>query len=439
MTVVIEQGTLEGLHYKTCVSKKPYVSFLGIPYAKPPIGDLRFKPPVKHPGWSGVLKAFSEGNACLQYDVLFTKKIVGSEDCLYLNIFIPQDEVLSDEKKSVMVFIHGGAFNLGSASTDLYCPDYLLDENVIVVSMNYRLNVLGFLNFGIDECPGNMGLKDQLFALKWVKANISVFGGDPDNITIFGESAGSASVHCHLLSPLSKGSFQRAIMQSGCIFNPWAFHEKHKEVAFKMAKKLGCKKDDPKEIVQFLLSVPAHDLVEYSKLKSKFEKDEDMEVLNYEFVPSVESDEVIENFFPAHPNVLIKSIFPVPIITGLNNMEGLIGFGEERVKDINDFKKTEEISKLLENKYNEEVINKIKNFYFNDNAHESEKNMLENICHMFSDIFFVKEFHRGFNQLLKQSVTPVYNYEFKFDGDINIFKKLLCFTRPKFLSLKGNN
>lgn len=146
-----------------------------------------------------------------------------------------------------MVFIHGGAFNFGSSSVAELSPDYLLDENVIVVTFNYRLNVLGkyetsftgytlfsynirlstdkrwlrrrttiilcsyslslgFLNLDIDECPGNMGLKDQRFAIKWVKENISAFGGNADNITIFGESAGAASVHCHMLSPQSTGN-----------------------------------------------------------------------------------------------------------------------------------------------------------------------------------------------------------------------------------------
>lgn len=134
-----------------------------------------------------------------------------------------------------MVFVHGGAFNFGSGSLDEYSPDYLLDENVIVVTFNYRLNVLGdtyhidlddnkkkkkrriklytiqviwslgFLSFDIDDCPGNMGLEDQLLAFKWVKANISEFGGDPDNITVFGESAGAVSVHCHIISPSSRG------------------------------------------------------------------------------------------------------------------------------------------------------------------------------------------------------------------------------------------
>ncbi|KAF0751373.1 esterase E4-like isoform X1 [Aphis craccivora] len=433
MTVVLEQGTLQGLHYKTRLSNKSYVSFLGIPYALPPINNLRFKPPVKHPGWTGVYKAFSCGKVCMQYDVFMTKKIVGSEDCLYLNIFVPQEEMV--EKKAVMVFIHGGAFNYGSGSLDFYSPDYLLDENVIVVTINYRLNVLGFLNFGIDECPGNMGLKDQLFAFKWIKANIAAFGGDTNNITIFGESAGSASVHCHLLSPLSTGSFDKAIMQSGCIFNSWAFNEKHVEVAFKLAEKLGCQKDDPKEIVKYLLNIPAIDLVKCTTLKFKIEGQRDL--LNFQFVPTIESEAVSNRLLPAHPNILIKSASPVPLISGVNNMEGMIVFGEHRLGKLFDYYKFEEISKLFESYYSEEVIQRVKNFYFNEHEQSSDIIKLENTCRLFSDVFFTKDFYRGFNDLLKKDKAPIYNYEFKFDGELNACKKLLFATRPIFHSLKG--
>ncbi|KAL4141630.1 hypothetical protein QTP88_004237 [Uroleucon formosanum] len=433
MTVVIEQGTLQGLHYKTRLSNKSYVSFLGIPYALPPIKDLRFKPPVKHPGWTGIFKAFSCGNVCMQYDVFMTKKIIGSEDCLYLNIFVPQEEVV--EKKAVMVFLHGGAFNYGSGSLDFYSPDYLLDENVIVVTINYRLNVLGFLNFGIDECPGNMGLKDQLFAFKWIKTNISAFGGDANNITIFGESAGSASVHCHLLSPQSTGSFHKAIMQSGCIFNPWAFNERHTEVAFKLAEKLGCQKDEPKEIIKYLLNIPAVDLVKCTTLKIQFAGQRNM--LNFQFVPTVESEAVSDRFIPAHPDILIKSASPVPLITGTNNMEGMIVFGEHKLGKLFNYHKLEEIRKLFENAYTEEIIQKVKNFYFSEHEQSSDITKLENTCRLFSDVFFTKDYYRSFNNLLKKDGTPIYNYEFKFDGELNACKKLLFATRPIFHSLKG--
>ncbi|XP_025406472.1 bile salt-activated lipase-like isoform X4 [Sipha flava] len=360
MKVTIEQGTLQGLQYNTKLSYKPYVSFLGIPYAKPPIDDLRFKPPVKHPGWSGVLNAFSEGEKCLQFDIL-TNRIVGSENCLYLNIFVPQDEL--NEKLAVMLFIHGGAFNFGSASLNQYCPDYLLDENVIVVTINYRLNVLGFLNLDVDECPGNMGLKDQLFAIKWVKNNISAFGGDTDNITIFGESAGSASVHCHLLSPQS---------------------------------------------------------------------------LDFQFVPSVESNEVTEKFLSAHPQTLVEKAARVPIITGVNQMEGLVLFVEHNMKRFVDFHKSNEINKLFKNQYSEEIINKIRKFYFDEVNMECEITRLENICHLYSDAYFIRDFHGSYEYLLKDGSTPVYNYEFKFDGEINLCKHLIFNSRPSLRkSLKG--
>jgi len=430
MTVILDQGTIIGLQYKTRLSDKPYFSFLGVPYAKPPINDLRFKPPVKHPGWSGELKAFSEGNICMQYP-LMSNKVVGSEDCLYLNIFVPQTEETNQER-AVMIFIHGGAFNYGSASLIELSPDYLLDENVIVVTINYRLNVLGFLNFDIDECPGNMGLKDQRLAIKWVKENISAFGGDANNITIFGESAGSASVQCHTISPRSTGLFQKAIMQSGSIFNIWAMNEKHKDAAFRLAKNLGCEKDDPKEVVTFLKSVPANDLVKASKFKGE------SEIFIYYFLPSVENEEITDPFLSTHPNTLIKTAVPIPVITGVNNLEGLIAIEEERMKKI-DFQTTEVIKRIVKDRYSEENINKIKNFYYN-NEHTSKSDItsIENMVHFNSDYLFVKDYHRSFSHLLQQSVTPVYNYEFVFDGEINAIKNLILSNRPVIRqTLKG--
>ncbi|XP_050055529.1 esterase B1-like isoform X1 [Aphis gossypii] len=148
MEVVIKQGVLKGLRNKTLLSNKPYFSFLGIPYAKAPVNDLRFKAPVKHPGWSGVLNATSERDKCMQFAYM-TNHIIGSEDCLYLNVLVPQvvktfhKQKESNEKLAVMIFIHGGAFNYNGWSVKRYSPDYLVDENVIVVAMNYRLNALG--------------------------------------------------------------------------------------------------------------------------------------------------------------------------------------------------------------------------------------------------------------------------------------------------------
>ncbi|KAF0750324.1 Uncharacterized protein FWK35_00017165 [Aphis craccivora] len=430
MEVVIEQGVLKGFQNKTLLSNKPYVSFLGIPYAKAPVNDLRFKAPVKHPGWSGVLNAISERDKCMQY-AFMTNNIIGSEDCLYLNVSVPQvvktfhKQKDSNGKLAVMIFIHGGAFNYGSGSIKEYSPDYLLDENVIVVSINYRLNALGFLNLDIDECPGNMGLKDQLFAIKWVKANIAAFGGDANNITIFGESAGSVSVHYHTMSPQSTGLYQRAIMQSGCAFNPWALNENHRATAFKLANNLGCLSSDPKEIVKYLKNISAIDLVKETKFK------DETDFLVYKFAPSIESDVVSNPFLPAHPKTLAISTFPVPVIIGLNNMEGIIALSEDRVSQFSDDDHiTDEISKLFKNRYSTEAISKIKEFYFNKSNIGSETIKLESICHLHSDVFFCNDFYDGFDWFLKQNITPVYKYEFKFDGELNASKNLVFATRP---------
>ncbi|XP_013779866.1 acetylcholinesterase-1-like [Limulus polyphemus] len=140
-----------------------------------------------------------------------------SEDCLYLNIWAPKTPTL----KPVLVWIHGGGFNTGSSTNDIYDGTTLTAfGDVIVVSMNYRIGVLGFFSAGTEDAPGNMGLHDQYLALLWVKNNIFAFGGDPDKITIFGESAGAVSVSLHLVSPQSRGLFNRAILQSGSFYHP---------------------------------------------------------------------------------------------------------------------------------------------------------------------------------------------------------------------------
>lgn len=139
-----------------------------------------------------------------------------------------------------MFFIHGGGFYEGSGNDDLLGPDFLIDHNVILVTINYRLGVFGFMSLATAEYSGNMGMKDQVLALQWVQENIHQFGGDPESVTIFGHSAGSASVNYHMLSPMSKGLFKRAIMLSGVAINAWAFFQPRDHLlpmaAFSMCK-----------------------------------------------------------------------------------------------------------------------------------------------------------------------------------------------------------
>ena len=196
--------------------------FKGVPYAAPPIGDLRWMPPHAASGWKGVRPALEFGNIAPQ---IAGGSVIGpgisgiqSEDCLNLNIWSPG---LDERRRPVLVWIHGGIFNLGSGSMPMYHGGRLAARNdVVVVTINYRLGMLGFLNLreatgGRIPATGNEGLLDQMAALAWVRENIAGFGGDPGNVTVFGESAGAMSIGCMLAMPGAKGSFDKAILQSG--------------------------------------------------------------------------------------------------------------------------------------------------------------------------------------------------------------------------------
>ncbi len=203
--VRIDSGSLSG------ITVDGVTSFKGIPYAAPPIGALRWRAPRSVPSWEGVLAADKFGPACMQPD-----DVPKSEDCLTLNIWRPENH--SSGKLPVMVWIYGGALIAGR--TSIYPMDNIARQGVVAVSMNYRVGRFGFFAHPAltaetpDELHVNYGHMDQRAALQWIQRNIAAFGGDPSNVTIFGESAGGGSVMVHLTSPLSKGLFHRAIIQS---------------------------------------------------------------------------------------------------------------------------------------------------------------------------------------------------------------------------------
>ncbi|XP_050713771.1 juvenile hormone esterase-like [Eriocheir sinensis] len=238
LVVQTEDGRVSGFReYST--KGRGFYSFLSIPYAKPPVGELRFQDPVAGEGWEGVRDGTKVAPVCPQIPfIALTKRdpvIVGEEDCLFLGVF---SSMPSDRRLPVLVFLHGGGFFAGGANT--YGGTVLMNEDVVLVLVQYRLGLLGFLSTEDSVMPGNYGLKDQTLALRWVQNNIHHFGGDPDRVTIFGESAGGASVHFHLLSPHSHELFARAIMMSGTLFSPWARGGGFKDVAKHTARLFGC-------------------------------------------------------------------------------------------------------------------------------------------------------------------------------------------------------
>jgi para-nitrobenzyl esterase len=190
--------------------------FLGIPYAAPPVGALRWRPPQPASRWSGVRDAMQFAPHCPQPPSPFGQAST-SEDCLFLNVFTPRHKDEDGSRQPVMVWIHGGALITGES--DDYIPTKLVEDGVTVVTINYRLGALGFLAHpalaDANGQSGDYGLMDQQAALRWVQRNIARFGGDPRNVTIFGESAGGLSVLSQIASPQARGLFERAIVESG--------------------------------------------------------------------------------------------------------------------------------------------------------------------------------------------------------------------------------
>ncbi|VDQ16253.1 unnamed protein product [Trichobilharzia regenti] len=215
--------------------------FLSIPYALPPVGKLRFAPPIEHPGWNGIRDATKLSATCWQY--IFTgfdsvnpagrmwiNNTEMNEDCLYLNVWQPTNSVNARQPLPVMVWIYGGGFTSGSANLQVYNGAILAaTQNVIIVSMQYRVGAFGFLRLdpSLDNniALGNQGILDQYMALLWVKNNIQRFNGDPNQVTIFGESAGAVSISILWLSPLVQPYFKRAILQSGSLYARWGLDE----------------------------------------------------------------------------------------------------------------------------------------------------------------------------------------------------------------------
>jgi para-nitrobenzyl esterase len=213
--VVTDSGPVRGIATPTMYA------FLGIPYAAAPVSESRWRPPRPHARWHTPLDARQFGNACAQSPTLLGGGVPSAaEDCLFLNVFALPAQGNDDSKsRPVMVFIHGGGLTEGASNA--YDPTKFVQEGVVVVTINYRLGILGFLTHPAltaespDGASGNYGLMDQQFALRWVQNNIAHFGGDPNNVTIFGESAGGLSVHSNLVSPTAAGLFQKAISESG--------------------------------------------------------------------------------------------------------------------------------------------------------------------------------------------------------------------------------
>ncbi|NXK36400.1 CEL lipase, partial [Piprites chloris] len=321
--VYTEGGFVEGENKKLGLFGSYVDIFRGIPFAAPP---NRLEDPQPHPGWDGTLKATKFKNRCMQMTLTQTD-VRGKEDCLYLNMWIPQGRRQVSTNLPVMVFIYGGAFLVGGSQGANFLDNYLYDGeeiavrgNVIVVTVNYRLGPLGFLSTGDENLPGNYGLKDQHMAIAWVKRNIKAFGGDPENITIFGESAGAVSVSLQTLSPKNKGLFKRAISQSGVGVCSWAIQRDPLFWAKKLGEKVGCSTDNTTILASCLRDADPKELtlayhLQLTNLPSPL-------VHTLALTPVVDGD-----FLPDVPEKLFANAADIDYLAGVNDMDGHIFAG----------------------------------------------------------------------------------------------------------------
>ena len=217
VNIKTRSGPIEGLEEKSSFGHK-YLAFRGIRYAEPP---GRFEEALEVKEWTAVKDAKEYGSPACQFDA-FSNVYKGDEDCLFLNVYTRAKN--GADKLPVIVYIHGGGYVFGSGDDGLYGPTFAMDREMVLVAINYRLGVFGFMPPMDGLFPANIGLKDQRLALQWIKKNVACFGGDPDNITLMGESAGSGSVFQQYLHPSTEteGLFHKIIAQSGSPLGSWA-------------------------------------------------------------------------------------------------------------------------------------------------------------------------------------------------------------------------
>ena len=421
-------------HNVTVFGKELSVNrYFGIPYAEPPVGDLRFRKPVPKQPFASTYKALKHGNACYQMYLfpLLAKGVTVSEDCLFLNVYAPVEK---KEDLPVMIWTHGGGFVAGSSDT--YVSDALAAYgNVIVVTFNYRLSLWGFMSTEDEHAPGNYGLFDQHLAIKWVRENIKAFGGDTSRITIFGESTGAASVVYQSLFEDNRGLFQRAIAQSGSILGKWASTKNPKHDTDRLGKLVGCTDMDSSSLVDCIKRISADSL-------SAALNDATNQFLTFPppFIPNVDGEflkETPENMIKIDYDILTSKETPffgtLDFLTGINADEGAIMVNPSRgVDDPEHFEPNrtyfeeelipKALSLALENSVPQVVLDIILHEYTDWNGPEDIKRIKNKYLQIYTDILSVCtmqtiDYHTSVSKRQKRT----YVYQFNVKPSANFF------------------
>lgn len=439
LTINTTSGPVRGNLMSTVVDKMPFYSFRGIPYAEPPTNGKRFLPPIPIRPWRSIRNCFMFGSVCMQFNPLNKSQLIGNEDCLFLNVYTPAAQI--DQRiplKPVMVYIHGGGFFFGSGNDDLQGPDLLIDEGVLLVTMNYRIGVLGFMSLGTSEYSGNQGLKDQQLALTWIHANIHNFGGDPNRVTIFGQSAGSASCVFHMIAPASRGLFQQSIQMSST-FDVWSIFQRgsHFDDMYQLAIDLNYKINNYNDLVGFLQNVDPVKLV-ISFPIVQFHPDRSPITISSKWLPMVENSDALQPFLQLKPSqIMAMDSFDlsVRVMMGYTTAESIFYntpdcLQPELLDSFNNRFAIELPSINFDRDYDSpayrRAASQIRNHYFpNQIAVNANNDTIKSFVQLMSNVYQNYPIDRRARLLAKQSRGSVFFYRFGLISALNYYKNTL--------------
>ncbi|TRY76473.1 hypothetical protein TCAL_05343 [Tigriopus californicus] len=433
LEVTTTLGVIKGSQRQTKANKIDYVAFTSIPYAQAPVGSLRFLPPQPLDKFADVVDGSkTEFPICPQltwptHEGLQVLPVKGQEDCLYLNVFVPKSAIKANKKLPVMVFIHGGAFIVGSGGLETASPEPFLEtEEVVFVTFNYRLGPLGFLSTEDEFLPGNNGLKDQIMALKWIQAHISDFNGNPDSVTLMGSSAGGTSVMMLMISEAATGLFHQGISQSGPLLNNPSTYlgESPAYFASSLIEAVNCDGSLPtKEVLKCLQALDVMDIVEHSNMFERFF------ITPNPWKPVLDSNYTKQPILKEDPRVLMLSgkFNQMPLIIGWDKDEGSLFMPQflnnpERVNEVNEnfdvlgpilLLGGDEHSTLDEDS---NTANIIKSHYMDTFSGGLDMEKLPEMIRMFSHARYIGPIHSDAAILLTTARKPVYLYEFAYRG-----------------------
>ncbi|KAL4705270.1 hypothetical protein ACJJTC_010289 [Scirpophaga incertulas] len=381
--------------------------FYGIPYATGPKGKDRFSAPLASPTWQDTFEAVDRGIICPQGTGLPFKNLTMQEDCLIANVFVPDTNV---KKLPVVVYVHGGSYQIGYSNYRTYI-NLVKSKKLIAITFNYRLGVHGFLCLGTTDVPGNAGLKDQVALLKWVKRNIASYGGDPKDVTIAGYSAGSSSVDILMLSPSTRGLFNKVIAESGANIAVFSVQIDPLENAKIYAKSLGFDDVDNLYRLEEFYKTASYDLLTKETFMNRTDS-------VFVFTPCIERKTRAQNILTDSPYNILKSgeYEKVPMLYGFSEMEGLFRLPRFETWKHKMNEKFEEFLpadlKFDCDDDRHKVVDQIKTFYF-EGKPVSDDNILSYINY-FSDVLFTFPMIRAVKFHAEAGHREIYLYEYTY-------------------------